>query len=212
MIPVVPETARPPSRLGPTGRRTGGFRSRLLGLGLGLCLLCCAHGDARGNSAEFRVDTVSTHLFDGVYHLDASLDLSFGDKVLQALFNGVPLTLEIDMRIVAPRQYLWDATVATVEQRYRLRYHALSQLYRVENLNTGVTQNYPSRLAALQALETLRGFPLIDAGLLDSAASHMVEVQVRLDLNALPVPLRAIALVSGDWRLSSAWKSAPLTR
>jgi hypothetical protein len=177
-----------------------------------LCLFLLPPTGSSAAPPGFRIEQASTHLSEGVYRLDASFDLEFSGEVLQALFNGVPLTLELQMHVVEPRRYLWDATVATVEQRYRLRYHALSQLYQVENLNTGVIQNYPTRHTALRAIGNVKDFPLIDAGLLRPDGRHKVEIRMRLDVNSLPVPLRAMALVSGDWSLASEWKSVPLRK
>ena len=47
-----------------------------------------------------------------------------------------------------------DASVAALEQRYELSYHALSQRYLVRNLNTGEQQDFGSLQAALERSAT----------------------------------------------------------
>jgi len=175
-----------------------------------LLTLVLLYPSAGAASPGFEVLSAQVALKDAVYRVSARFDFRLSEKALQALHNGVPLTLEVEMLVTEHRRYLWNAILASVVQRYRLRYHALSQQYQVENLNTGVTESYPSRLAALGAIGRIDEFPLIDAGLVPPDGRYQVEIQLRLDIESLPVPLRALAYLSPDWHLDSAWSEVPL--
>ena len=156
---------------------------------------------------QFSVRDAKTTLVDGVYRLEASLDYQFTPPVLEALNNGVTLTLALDIEVNRQRRYLWDEGMATLEQRYELQYHALTEQYLLHNLNSGSRFLYSSLGAALATLGSVQSVPLIDAQLLDPDERYMVRVQSRLDLDKLPVPLRLNAYVSTDWWLSSGWYS-----
>ena len=153
----------------------------------------------------FVVDQAATRLVDEVYHLEAHISLQFTPAVREALDSGVPLTLELDIEAVHPRKWLWSETVASLSQRYRLRYHALSGQYLVTNLNSNVQSSYGTLRAALRAIGTVDDLPILDRRLLKVGEHYDGRLRVQLDLGALPSPLRVWAQVSSDWRLSSDW-------
>lgn len=172
----------------------------------GLCLLLLSHLVY----AEFSVNYARTHLVEDVYLLDANLSYGFTEVVLEALENGVPLTLVLTILVERKRWYLWDEKIATLKQRYQLKYYAFSQQYVIKNLNTEIQDSFPSLHAALQELEHLKNFPLIDKQLIKPDQKYQVHLQTHLDIESLPVPLRPIAYLSSQWRLSSRWYLCPL--
>jgi hypothetical protein len=175
-------------------------------------LVLCLLGSMLGvlQAQELRVESTSTHLSNGVLMLDARIHYSLSNKALEALYNGVPLTLELDIRVLRQRRYLWDEEVARLRQRYRLRYHPLTEQYLVKNLNTDNQQSYETLEAALGALGHIEDFPMLDKRLLDSNERYTAQLRVGLDIESLPAPLRPLAYLSPSWRLSSDWYSWPL--
>lgn len=167
----------------------------------GLCLVLLSHLVY----AEFSIDYAQTRLVDDVYLLDANFSYGLTEVVLEALQNGVPLTLVLTILVERERWYLWDETIATLKQRYQLKYYAFSQQYVVKNLNTGIQDLFFTLHAALQELEHLKSFPLIDKQLIQPNQEYQVYLQTHLDIESLPVPLRPIAYLSSQWRLSSRW-------
>lgn len=183
-----------------------GFRSnaRLLQLAfVGLCLSANVHAAP----AQFAVHDAKTELSAEVYYLEAKLEYKFTDAVLDALENGVTLTLVLDIEVFSPSRYLWDDVIATLEQRYEIQYHALSEQYLLRNLNSGSQFVYSSLASALQSLGEIERVPILDAHLLKKDEHYKVRVRSRLDLASLPVPLQLKAYVSSDWWLSSGWYS-----
>lgn len=161
-------------------------------------------------AAGFEVLDAATRLESGVYRLNARLEYHFSRAALDALQNGVPLTVKVEMEVRRRRPWLWDEAVYTLAQRWRLEYHALSRQYLVTNLNSGERKGFPSLIIALQAMGRIQDFPLLDRSLLASGERYEGALRVRLDLDALPAPLRLFAYLSEDWRLTSEWHTWPL--
>lgn len=155
----------------------------------------------------FRVARAISQVREGVVLLDARIDYDFSKATLDALHNGVPLTVEIEIEILRSRDWAWDETVAALTQRYRLEYHALARQYVVVNLNSGEFRSFPTRAAALVYMGELNDFPVLDAALLDGRSGGSVYGRIRagLDIEALPPPLRPVAYLSSAWRLGSPW-------
>ncbi|MCC6208324.1 MAG: DUF4390 domain-containing protein [Gammaproteobacteria bacterium] len=151
-----------------------------------------------------------TVLKDGVYYLEANIDYRFSQPALEAMEKGVPLTVVMRIEILLERNYLWSQKVATLEQRYQISFHALSQQYMLRNLNSGSQYTFPSFDAARKVLGTIVDLPVIDSNLLEDDARYSGRLMAELDVDQLPVPLRLLALVSKDWQLNSVWYSWPL--
>lgn len=158
----------------------------------------------------FVVRNAETVLIDKVYHLNARIDYRFSDEAMEALDSGVPLVVELDIKIDRKRDYVWNETVASLRQRYQLSYEALTKRYVVSNLNSGADDYYFSRAAAIAAMGEVVKLPVIDAGLLNPEQEYMVRLQAALDLEALPVPMRVVGYFSSSWRIASEWVSWPL--
>ena len=161
-------------------------------------------------AAGFDVIEASTRLGDGVYRLNAQIEYSFSEPALDALQNGVPLTIELLMEVRRRRSWVWDETVYSLVQRFRLEYHALSRQYLVHNLNSGERRNFSTRLAALRFMGRIHEFPLLDRSLLAPDRRYEGALRAQLALDTLPTPLRLFAYLSEDWQLTSEWYTWPL--
>lgn len=165
-------------------------------------VLLPAMAQARGG---FEVLSASTELSGGVYQLDAQVRYRFSDAVEEALRSGVPLTLEMEIEVVHPRNWVWDAGVASLYQQYRIKYHALTRQYIVTNLNSGVQNSYATQEQALHALGNVTQLPILDQRLLPGKESYEGRVRVQLVLSHLPSPLRLWAYLTPDWWQKSDW-------
>lgn len=161
-------------------------------------------------AAGFQVTGADTRLVKGVYHLDARIEYDFSEATMEALRNGVPLTIQLQMEVLRRRDWLWDETVASLQQRFRLEYHALARQYLVTNLNSGALHSFPTQGTALEYLGRINGFPFLDKSLLHDGERYYARLRARLDIEALPAPLRLTAYLSKNWRLTSEWYVWPL--
>jgi hypothetical protein len=144
-------------------------------------------------------------LRQGVYLLDARIAYRFPHAPLDALANGVPLIIELDLEVWRSRNWMFDEPVARLQQRFQLEYHALSRQYLVTNLNSGDLKSFRTLTAAIDALGRINDFPLLDASLLTPGFPYYGRLRAGLDIESLPVPLRVYAYTSRDWWLTSAW-------
>lgn len=158
----------------------------------------------------FRILSAATHLQDRVHQLDSRIDFAFSDEAQKALQSGIPIIILLDIEVEEKRNWWWNKTVATLQQGYLLLYHALSEKYIVNNLNSGAQHDYTSLGATLSALGRVNNLPLIDSSLLDKDDEYRVKLRVRLDIESLPAPMRPLAYISSDWQLASDWYTWPL--
>jgi hypothetical protein len=179
---------------------------RLTGLLLAGWLMAGFAGpvEAKGEPL-FSVDFARTQLVDGVYQLNAGIRYELSPALTDALHNGVALVFEVQVDIHRVRSWWLDAHVATVTQRYRLEYHALSRLYLVTHLNTGVQHSFFRFSSVLAFLGELEALPLLDASLLSRESQYDGRLRARIAVDALPLPLRVRAYLSPDWSPVSDW-------
>lgn len=163
-------------------------------------------------NADITIRSVETIYKDKVYLLNANIEYQLSEAAIDALKNGVPLILLLDIEVEKQRKWWWSKEIATLEQGYLLIYHALTENYLVTNLNSSAQNNYRSLNAALEALGQIRSLPILDEKLLEPDARYFVNVRMHLDIESLPAPMRPFAYLSSDWRLESDWYSWPLQR
>lgn len=171
----------------------------------GLAIVLGLLGLSPAWAAGFEVLSAATQLEGGVYRLDARIEYHFSNAALEALQNGVPLIIEVEMQVRRRRSWVWDEVVYSLSQRFKLEYHALSRQYLVMNLNSRERRGFASRAAALQFMGQIDGFPMLDKGLLSKDQRYEGALRAWLDIESLPTPLRVFAYLSDDWRLTSDW-------
>src|ERR1700682_3244568 len=67
---------------------------------------CAMPARAEGLEGRVEVRSADLQIKDGVYHLNARIDLPAGDAVRRGLAEGVPLSVELDIDIERVRQLL----------------------------------------------------------------------------------------------------------
>ena len=177
-------------------------KSVLLAFSFG-CLISAMSSIAQ--SSEFIVREAHTTLNNKVYYLNARIDFTLSDEVLEALHKGVPIMIKLEIEISRARDYLWDETITGLKQRYELEYHALIKQYTIKNLNSGALHSYPDLNVALSVLGTIADLPILDKNLLDPDEQYSGRIRAKVDINVLPVPLRLLAYLTSGWSLTSEW-------
>jgi len=153
----------------------------------------------------FAIRSVDPAWVGNVYQLDARAQTPLTEPAVEALHRGVALTLTFDIEVNRKRRYWLDETVASLEQKYQLRYHALTDHYLLVNLNTGVQSSFPHLQTALDVVSTLVDLPVLDRQFLEPQGDYQGRLRVRLDLESLPPPLRLIAYFTPSWWMTSEW-------
>ncbi len=189
-----PRRARPPRRC-----------QRLWVLaGLG-ALFCAAAALADGLDGRCEVRSADLELTEGVFHLNARLDLPISDAVREGLAQGVPLALELDLSIERVRQLLPNSGVADLTQRYHLQYNAVSAHYILRNDNSGQQESLATLDEALEQLSQVRGVPVLDRSLISPDLRYEANVRAKLDYGAVPLSMRILMFWVRDWHRESDW-------
>jgi hypothetical protein len=173
------------------------------------CWSAWAQSDQSGQSdpseQHFEIRSAYVEQAEGVYLLNATLVFELPDGAREAIREGAPLTLDLDIVLHRSRKYWLDETVATLQQRYELAYHALSERYLLRNVNSGEQSSYATLDAALDSLRVLTNLPILDQSLLAADARHEISLRAYLDVRTMPDALRFIVFWARDWRQSTDW-------
>ncbi|MHB8424436.1 MAG: DUF4390 domain-containing protein [Gammaproteobacteria bacterium] len=167
------------------------------------CFAPAARAD--NDQGGFVIRTAYTELLNGVYYLDADVNLNMSEDALNALENGVPLTVEWQIEVIKHRRFIWDKTVAELTERYQISYHPLTRRFTIKNLNSGEQQSFASYRDAITTLGEVNDLPVIDASLLEPHTRYMIRMRAVLDIKDFPGPLKLIASLFRGWDLSSDW-------
>lgn len=175
---------------------------------LGLLLLISTNSVA----AKFSVDSAIINKIGNGYSLQASINYSLTPRVKEAVANGVPIVFVQELEIIHALPLLgqfwqWQNTLWSTSLRYELRYHALTNQYVVNDLDTEHHRSFISLEAALDALGTIEAFTLPPEHMIETDNLH-IYLRTSLDLLELPTPMRPGALLSSKWQLGSLWTEA----
>ncbi|MGB5246635.1 MAG: DUF4390 domain-containing protein [Woeseia sp.] len=171
---------------------------------LSLTLLAAAQSSSE-RQGFFSVRSATTRLVDGVHVLDSRLQLVLSDEALDALKNGVPLTIELRLEVIRVRRFMPDALDAELDVRYELEYRPLSQRYIVRNLNSGLQDSFATLYSALNSLGRVDALPVVDDALLDPGSRYRMRLQALLSTRQYPAPLRMLFFWRDQWQLQSDW-------
>ena len=169
-----------------------------------LALLSCMHGVAAAQT-RFEVRSAYIEPAEHVYELNATLNFDLPEGARDAIREGVPLTMHLEIVVKRQRNYWLDETVATLDQSYELAYRALSERYLVRNMNSGEQASYATLDAALDAMRVINRLPILDQALVSPDSRHEISVRGNLDVHTMPDALRFVLFWSDDWRQRSEW-------
>jgi hypothetical protein len=160
---------------------------------------------ADGLEGRFEVRSADLDLKDGVYHLNARIELPVSDAVRRGLAEGVPLTVELHLDIERVRQLLPNSRVAELTQRYHLQYNAVSARYILRNDNSGQQESLGTIDAAIEQLSEVHGLPVLDKALITPDRRYEANVRAKVDYGNVPFSLRVLMFWVSDWHRESDW-------
>ena len=158
---------------------------------------------ARGAWADFVVRDIDARFVNDALDITTTLDMSLSTRAEEALNKGIPLDVVIDLALVEHRRFLWDRVVTDRTLHRRIQYHALLNMYRVRNENSGEIRNFSTLTAAIDLLSSVRYIKLFKSLKIDPEQRYLAAVKVHFDRESLPLPLRPIAYLNPQWYLSS---------
>jgi hypothetical protein len=158
----------------------------------------------------FTVKDVQIVQVDNVYQLNARIDYQLSDEAREALSNGVPLTLKVQLLVEKVWRGFWEPNPFETTLSFQIRYHALTELYRIVDRQTGEEQNFVTREAALHALGEISNLTMINRVKLTPGEAYQVRLRADLDIESLPLPLQPLAYLGRGWKLTTGWSQWPL--
>jgi len=144
--------------------------------------------------------------FDGQrYRLSANIDYHLSKTTLDALHNGVPVRLRVDVEVLRKRSYWLDELIAELNFQYELSYKPLSQTYLVRNINSGAIENFVDYDQAVTFAGWMDNVPLLDNRLLSDDELYIGHLRAVIDRAHYPFALRMWSHVRASWRFESDW-------
>ena len=140
-------------------------------------------------NGTFEIRNAAIEHNDQAYFFSAQVEFPIDDSVRDALRQGLPLKLELEVEVSRPRRFWPDATLATAGERYELTYHAVTDRYRVDK-GVGVPANadqatYDDFETAIAALGRIDKLPIaLVADVDDAHAARLGRGQYRRDVAA----------------------------
>jgi hypothetical protein len=136
---------------------------------------------------------------DGVF-LNYAVDFDLGKGADDALAKSVPLFFVAEAEIFRDRWYWRDRRVAHTVRVWKIVLQPLTSTYRVTTPG-GLSQNYPTRGEALNAISRSTRWKIAEPGQLEDGR-HYLEFNYRLDITLLPRPMQIGIAGQPDWQLS----------
>lgn len=198
--------SRPADRLRicPASRGEAAWSRLCVGLLVAWLAMVANPAAAETKEERFEVRSAFLELAGGVWHLNARLQLGLSPAAHRAIEDGVPVTLTLEADVTRVRRFLRDETIASLQQRWTLQYHALSQRFLVTSVNSGEQDSYATLPLALEALADVRRLPAVDESLLEKGRRYDVNLRATTDIGGLPETLKAL-MFWRDWSRSTEW-------
>lgn len=171
-----------------------------------LLFLLCFLSHFAGADIAYR----SGHCFieDGQIYLSQDYDITLAEEPVNALKSGI--IFYFIFNITLNEDSGWFATSHQLQRERILRYDHISRQFIVEDPVTLIQQSFINVDAALEVLGHIEHMAIASMSVLDANAKPVLNSQLRLNLDKLPVSLRLSTLLDQDWTLKSeSWTCQP---
>ena len=166
-----------------------------------LTLAGCSDPAADG---RFELTRVQTQWTNGRLNVTSEQLLVLSDEARDALTHGVPLTLELELRLRSANS---QTRVASVSNSYEISYLPLIDQYQLAFSDDTPVRTFPRLRHVLSELSRLS--ISVTTGALP-AGDYELLARMHLDQNSMPPPMRLPVLLSSKWRHDSSWSAWPL--
>lgn len=172
---------------------------------LGACFLMAAV-PAQAASDHITVSSAALRASpegDGSIVLDAQFDFELPAILEDVVSRGIALYFVVEFELYRQRWYWFDRKLDDATLTYRLTYSPLTLQYRLARGT--LAQPFDSLTEALSSLQRLRGWKVLERGVIKPDEDYRAQVRMRLDTSQLPRPFQINVLTQRDWTLSSDW-------
>ena len=187
-------------------------RPRPLLLALLLAMLMVVTASPAEEDSPFVVKSAEFNLDETMLMLDLVIDSQIPDFISLAIDQGfaVPLMFEVEIR--AEKAYWFDDRVVSLKQQYMLHYQPMLDSFVVLDVNTTERHYFDQRKAAVQFIELVYNYPMLDINNLAADKNYYARVRFGIDSDELPLPLQSSWFWDSDWDLQSDWYEVEIRR
>ena len=148
--------------------------------------------------AEFKLD-------ESMLLLDLEIESNIPAFISLAIDQGfaVPMMFEIEIR--SENSYWFDNKEVSLKQQYKLNHQPMLDSYVVLDVNTSERHYFDRRKAAVQFMELVYNYPMLDIDNLAPGKNYYARVRFGIDIDELPLPLQSSWFWDSDWDLQSEW-------
>ncbi|GAB4478879.1 MAG: hypothetical protein OHK0044_26060 [Burkholderiaceae bacterium] len=147
---------------------------------------------------------------DGGAVLDTQFDFDLPAVLEDAVNRGIALYFVVDFELYRTRWYWFDRKLVGAALTYRLTYSPLTRQYRLARGT--LAQPFDTLAEALATLRRVRGWKVVEPGVLHKGEDYRAQTRMRLDVSQLPKPFQVTALTNRDWSLASDWRAVAVPR
>jgi hypothetical protein len=120
------------------------------------------------------------------------------------------MVFEVRLRVQRRGAWPWEYAILDRRLPYQLRYHALAAVYELVEPEGRQPLRFATLTAALRSMGHLDDTRLVPLDYLKPGTPYELSMEVQLDIESLPVPLRPLAYLSADWSIRSEKRTWPL--
>jgi hypothetical protein len=153
----------------------------------------------------FKITRADFSLNESMLELQLVIDSEIPEYIQMAIDQGfaVPLMFEVEIRAV--NEYWLDDKVVSLKQQYILHFLPMLDAYSLLDVNTAERRYFDNRKAAMQFLEVVYNYPMLDIDNLSLDREYYARVRFGIDTDELPLPLKSSSLWANDWDIQSDW-------
>jgi len=176
-----------------------------------IALLALAYSNSfASEKTRISIKTASLVSTGQIHLLNAEVKYGLTRETIQALYNGITLTFNVDLSVIEGRPWLWNKHIKTTTLRYQIKYHTLAETYQISDKTNNVHLNFSTLSAALSSLGRLKDIP-INSIKTPNDSTIIASLKAYLNIEALPLPMRPLAYINSGWYLRSNTFLWPLT-
>ena len=156
-------------------------------------------------SEPFVVKRAKFKLDESILMLDLEVDSNIPDFITIAIDQGFAVPIRFEIEIRAEQSYWFDPRVVSLKQQYRLHHQPMLDSFVVVDVNTAERHYFDRRKAAVQFIELVYNYPMLDIDNLAADKNYYARVRFGIDMDELPLPLQSSCFWNSDWDLQSEW-------
>jgi hypothetical protein len=163
-------------------------------------------------SEPFVVKRAKFKLDESMLMLDLEVDSNIPDFITIAIDQGFAVPMRFEIEIRAEQSYWFDPRVVSLKQQYRLHHQPMLDSFVVVDVNTSERHYFDQRKAAVQFIELVYNYPMLDIDNLAADKNYYARVRFGIDTDELPLPLQSSWFWNSDWDLQSEWYEREIKR